>query len=92
MEYFRAKVWVKSEKGLVLYNQNHILKMAKRPGFNNEKFKRVHRKELRFNAMELNAINTYCERYNIKNKSKFLREAIISKILHQFDQDHPKLF
>jgi len=66
--------------------------MLKRPGFNNERLKRVHRKSLVFNTLELEAINIYCSRYNIKNRSKFLREAIISKVLQQFERDHPKLF
>ncbi|MGE0077944.1 MAG: hypothetical protein AB7S48_08810 [Bacteroidales bacterium] len=66
--------------------------MVKRPGFNTDKLKRVHRKELLFNTSELNAIEMYCKRYKIRNKSKFLREAIISKVLNQFEQDHPKLF
>jgi len=66
--------------------------MTKRPGFNTEKLKRVHRKELLFNTSELNAIDIYCKRYKITNKSKFLREAIIAKVLSRFEQDHPKLF
>lgn len=66
--------------------------MLKRPGFNNDKLKRVHRKALLFNSLELEAINIYCSRYKIKNRSKFLREAIIAKVLQQFEQDHPKLF
>lgn len=66
--------------------------MNKRAGFNCEKLKRIHRKELRFNTSELDAINYYCKRYKIRNKSKFLREAIISSVLHRIEQDHPKLF
>ncbi|MFO8022504.1 MAG: hypothetical protein R6U65_08555 [Perlabentimonas sp.] len=64
----------------------------KRPGFNNERLKRVHRKALLFNTLELEAINIYCKKYKIKNRSKFLREAIITKVLQQFENDHPKLF
>ncbi|HPD94543.1 MAG: hypothetical protein H6537_00215 [Bacteroidales bacterium] len=65
---------------------------TKRPGFNDEKLKRIHRKELLFNTMEMEAINSYCKRYKIRNKSKFLRETIISKILNKFEEDHPTLF
>ncbi len=92
--FLKAEV-ITAEKWATLYTylqSNGHLHMLKRPGFNNEKFKRVHRKELRFNSFELEAINSYCDRYKIKNRSKFLREAIISKILYQFEQDHPKLF
>lgn len=66
--------------------------MLKRPGFNNDRLKRVHRKALVFNTLELEAIEVYCNRYKIKNRSKFLREAIIAKVLQQFEKDHPKLF
>jgi hypothetical protein len=66
--------------------------MLKRPGFDNDRLKRVHRKSLLFNTYELDAINIYCKRYKIKNRSKFLREAIIMKVLKQFENDHPKLF
>lgn len=66
--------------------------MLKRPGFNNAKFKRTHRKELLFNTLEQNAIDAYCAKYKIKNRSKFLRETIISKVLQKFEEDHPRLF
>lgn len=66
--------------------------ILKRRGFNHDRLRRVHRKALLFNSLELEAINVYCRRYKIKNRSKFLREAIISKVLQQFENDHPKLF
>jgi hypothetical protein len=66
--------------------------MHQRPGFNNDKLKRKHRKAILFNTMELEAINMYCKRYRIQNRSKFLRETVISKILKTIEQDHPTLF
>jgi len=57
-----------------------------------ETLKRIHRKSILFNKRELNAINHYCRKYKIKNRSKFMREAIITAILRQFDEDHPSLF
>ena len=66
--------------------------MNKRPGFNSEKLKRVHRKELVFNSSEMEVIKIYCKRYKVRNQSKFLREAIISRVLNKFENDHPKLF
>ncbi|MFO8235465.1 MAG: hypothetical protein R6U04_08690 [Bacteroidales bacterium] len=57
-----------------------------------QKLKRVHRKSILFNQKEINAINHYCKRYKIKNKSKLMREFIISAILQKFDEDHPSLF
>ena len=70
----------------------YFIIMLKRLGFNNDKLKRIHRKEVLFNTSELEAINIYCKRYKIKNRSKFLRETVISKVLQQFDSDHPRLF
>jgi len=57
-----------------------------------ETLKRIHRKSILFNKRELNAINYYCRKYKIKNRSKFMRETIISAILQRFDEDHPSLF
>jgi len=57
-----------------------------------ENLKRIHRKSILFNKRELNAINHYCRKYKIKNRSKFMRETIISTILRKFDEDHPSLF
>lgn len=54
--------------------------------------KRVNNQALRFNNKELSAINLYCEKYKITNKSKFMREAIISTVLQKFDEDYPVLF
>ena len=44
------------------------------------------------NRRELNALDAFCEKYKITNRSKFMREAIITTILKKFDEDHPSLF
>ncbi len=44
------------------------------------------------NRREMNALKAFCERYKIKNRSKFMREAIITTILKKFDEDYPSLF
>ena len=54
--------------------------------------KRIHQKSILFNTKEINAINKYCKKYKIKNRSKFMREAIISTILQKFEEDPPSLF
>jgi len=56
------------------------------------KLVRRHRKTILFNDKELEAVELYCKRYRIASESKFFREAIISAILRQFEEDHPKLF
>ncbi|MFH0756886.1 MAG: hypothetical protein V2B15_06345 [Bacteroidota bacterium] len=57
-----------------------------------EKLRRIHRTTLLFNGREKEALNLYCEKYKIPNKSKFMREAIMTEILKQFDADYPTLF
>ena len=57
-----------------------------------EKLRRSHRTSLLFNKREQEAINLYCEKYQIRNKSKFMREAIMTEILKRFDEDYPTLF
>lgn len=44
------------------------------------------------NRRELNALDAFCEKYKISNRSKFMRETIITTILKKFDEDHPSLF
>lgn len=57
-----------------------------------EKLKRKHPMRFLFNDLELEAFEKYCKKYKIKNKSKFIRETIITEILGQFDRDYPSLF
>ncbi len=57
-----------------------------------EKLRRTFQTSLLFNRREKDAINLYCEKYKIRNKSKFMREAIMTEILKKFDEDYPTLF
>ena len=57
-----------------------------------EKLKRTNRTSILFNNREQEAIYLYCEKYKIRNKSKFMREAIMTEILKRFDEDYPTLF
>lgn len=56
------------------------------------KLRRINRTSILFNSREQEAINLYCEKYKIRNKSKFMREAIMTEILKRFDEDYPTLF
>lgn len=44
------------------------------------------------NSREMRALNIYCQRFRIKNKSRFLRETIMNAILKRFDEELPSLF
>ena len=61
-------------------------------GKREEKLLRSFRTSLLFNQREQEAIDLYCQKYRIKNKSKFMREAIITEVLKRFDEDYPTLF
>ena len=66
--------------------------MKKRNAVKDESLKRIHRKSILFNKREMQAIDHYCKKYKIKNKSKFMREMIITSVLKKFDEDYPSLF
>lgn len=66
--------------------------MKNRKKVKDNSLKRVYRKSILFNKREMQAINHYCKKYKIRNKSKFMRETIIASILKKFDEDYPSLF
>lgn len=53
---------------------------------------RKNRQALLFNNREMKAIEAYCNKYKVNNKSKFMRETILSEVLRKFDEDYPSLF
>ena len=57
-----------------------------------QKLRRTRRTSLLFNGREQEAIELYCQKYSINNKSKFMREAIMTEVLKRFDEDYPTLF
>lgn len=44
------------------------------------------------NDKEKKVLDNYCRKYKISNRSKFIREIVVSTILEQFDKDYPSLF
>jgi len=56
------------------------------------KLRRTHKHQLVFNDYEQLAFENYCKRFKVKNKTKFIRETLFSKVLSDFDQNHPTLF
>ena len=53
---------------------------------------RKNRYVLYFNDSELAAINEYCSRFNVHAKAALFREAIMSKLLSELEENHPTLF
>ena len=64
----------------------------RRKKYKGKNLKRIHRQTFMLNNHELNAIEGYCKKYKILNKSKFMRESIITTVLKKFDEDYPSLF
>ena len=53
---------------------------------------RFNKKTILFNNRELSVIESYCQKYRINNRAKFMRETIITSILKKLDEDYPTLF
>ena len=64
----------------------------KRKYHTEEDLKRINSKVILFNNKELKAIEVYCKKYRINNKSGFMRETIIMAILKKFNDDYPTLW
>lgn len=54
--------------------------------------KRSNKRVISFNNKEIKAIEQYCKRYKIENKSQFMRETIIKSILKHLEDDYPTLW
>lgn len=53
---------------------------------------RVHRISIVLNDSEKRALDKYCDKYTVKNRSKLIRQTLMQNILKRFDQDNPTLF
>jgi hypothetical protein len=53
---------------------------------------RKNRYMLYFNDSEVAAIDEYCSRFKVHAKATLFREAIMSKVLSELEENHPTLF
>ncbi len=53
---------------------------------------RKHKATFLLNDKENEAVEVYCKKYKISNKSKFMREAVLRVVMEQFLDDYPTLF
>jgi hypothetical protein len=60
--------------------------------YKEEQLKRINRFSVMLNDREMRALEIYCKRYRISNKSEFFRETIMKAILKRFDDEHPSLW
>jgi len=57
-----------------------------------ENLLRRNKHAIMFNNREMQAIEAYCRKYRVENKSRFMRETILTEVLSRFDKDYPTLF
>ena len=53
---------------------------------------RKNRYVLYFNDREMAAIDEYCTRFKVHANASLFREAIMSKLLEELEENHPTLF
>ena len=53
---------------------------------------RKYRYVLYFNDSEMAAVDEYCSRFKVHAKASLFREAIMSKVLSELEENHPTLF
>ena len=53
---------------------------------------RTHRQIFTLNDEENKALIRYISKYNVQNKSKFIRETLMVTIIRKMEEDHPTLF
>ncbi|WP_066628328.1 hypothetical protein [Labilibacter marinus] len=54
--------------------------------------RRKHRTAFLLNEKEKEAIESYCKKNKIRNKSKFMRETLMRTVMDHFLEDYPTLF
>jgi len=65
---------------------------VRRTIFKEDILKRTNRLSLMLNNREMRALEIYCNRFRVKNKSEFLRETLMKAILKRFEEEHPSLW
>ncbi len=57
-----------------------------------KKAPRRNRISILLNDKEMQALNKYCDKYVVSNRSRLIRETLMRNILKRFDNDSPTLF
>jgi hypothetical protein len=65
---------------------------VKRVQLTEEKLKRTTSLTLKLNPREVRALNVYCKRFRVRNRSEFMRQTIMRAIIGRFDAEHPTLW
>ncbi|MBQ8100382.1 MAG: hypothetical protein IJ169_03730 [Paludibacteraceae bacterium] len=62
------------------------------PNMKRNKARRINRVTIMLNDSEQRALDRYCLRYGVTNRSRLIRELLMKGILRRFDADSPTLF
>ena len=57
-----------------------------------KKQSRTYRVSVMLNEREHHMLERFCERYNVPNRSRLIRETLMRAILKKIDNDQPTLF
>lgn len=57
-----------------------------------KKAPREYKVSILLNESELRALDRFCEKYNVSNRSRLIRETLMRSILKQIENDQPTLF
>lgn len=57
-----------------------------------KKAPRTHKVTILLNDQEQRALDRFCERYEVANRSRLIRETLMRAILKKIDNDQPTLF
>ncbi|WP_373697267.1 hypothetical protein [Porphyromonas loveana] len=48
--------------------------------------------QIRLNEAEHKALDAYCSRFGVENRSRWIRELLMSEVIHRLESDVPLLF
>lgn len=63
--------------------------MAKKKGIISKRTKKV---QISLNDKEYELITSYAKKYKIENRSRWIRETVLTHVLKNLDMDYPTLF
>ena len=66
--------------------------MKPTPANRKRKMPREHRVSLLLNESEQRALDRFCDKYGVSNRSRLIRETLMRDILRQLEDDQPTLF
>jgi len=64
--------------------------LKRQPGV--EKLRRTTSLTLKLNHREARALDIYCQRFRVNNRSEFMRRTIMQAIIGRFEAEHPSLW